>query len=352
MKIRSSAWRSAFDLPEKEERIKELEKEIQDPSIWNERPKEAVELQKELSSLKDEVEKVRELKRRTGEAKEFHEELEEEKGLSEEIEKEVAELEKEVKDQWFKVFLSGKFDKNDAIVEVSSGAGGQDAEDFVAMLLRMYTRYAEKKNFKCKMFDASYGDPGGPEGRVGIKSASLEVKGKYAFGLLKKERGTHRLVRKSPFSSSGTRHTSFAQVEVFPVISNTDSQVEIRDEDLRVDTFRASGPGGQHVNRRETAVRVSHLPTGIVVSSQNERSQGDNKRMAMDVLRSKLQRIKEEKEREEAEEAKEEAFGSSWGTQIRNYVLHPYKLIKDLRTQEETSDVERVLDGDLDALKE
>ncbi len=352
MKIRSSKWRSVFDLQCKKDRINKEQKELEDADLWNESPEIAVKKQKEVSRLKKEVEGLEHLKSKLKEIKDFYFEAQEEEDLLPEIEKELSTLKDALKKEWTKVFLSGKFDRKDAVVEIFSGAGGQDAEDFAAMLLRMYCRYAERRDLKSKVISASYGSSGGPEGRTGIKSASLEVKGDYAFGLLKRERGTHRLVRKSPFSSSGTRHTSFAQVEVFPIISNTDSQVEIKEEDLRVDTFRSSGPGGQYVNRRESAVRVTHIPTGLVVVSQNERLQGENKRIAINVLRSKLQRMKEEKEKKEAEKAKEDTFGSSWGTQIRNYVLHPYKLAKDLRTQVETSNVEEVLDGNLDLLKE
>ncbi len=317
--------------------------------MWNRETDVAVVKQKRLSHLKQEIDKIEEFKSRIKEIEEFHKEGDED--LTSDIENEVKELKEEIRKEWFRVSLSGKFDKNDAVLEIFSGAGGRDAEDFTSMLLRMYLRYGERKGFKTKVMSASYGEAGGPDGRVGIKAVSIEVKGGYAFGFLKKEGGTHRLVRKSPFSSTGTRHTSFAQVEVFPIISHNESQVEVKEDDLRIDTYRASGPGGQYVNTRESAIRITHIPTGIVVTSQNERIQGENKRVAMKILKSKLQRIKEEKERKETEKAKEEDFGSSWGTQIRNYVLHPYKLVKDLRTEVETSNVEEVLDGNLDILK-
>jgi peptide chain release factor 2 len=218
------------------------------------------------------------------------------------------------------------------------------------MLARMYQRYGERKNLKTKIIDASYGESGGPEGRVGVKKIVLEVKGKYAFGLIKRESGTHRLVRKSPFSSGGTRHTSFAQVDVFPLIKESNREIKIKDEDLKFDTFKASGPGGQNVNKRESAVRVTHIPSGIVVSSQSERKQGENRRIALSILQSKLEKIKEEEAKKKREREKQEVSGTSWGTQIRNYVLHPYKLIKDLQNKTETSNVEDVLDGNLDLL--
>jgi peptide chain release factor 2 len=297
------------------------------------------------------VELAGSIKKRVNDLREVHEVTNEGESLLKDLEQEISSLKKKIKKQEFRIFLSGKFDKNSAILEVSAGVGGRDAEDFVAMLLRMYQRYGERKEFKTKLITASYGEAGGPDGRAGLKSFSLEVDGAYAFGFLKGESGTHRLVRKSPFSSADLRHTSFVQVEVFPIIDNNGSQVNIKEDDLRIDTFRSSGPGGQHVNKRESAIRITHLPTGIVATSQSERLQGENKRMAMRVLTSKLERRNEEQKKKEVVGAKGENYGSSWGTQIRNYILHPYKLIKDLRTNMETSNVESVLDGDLDILK-
>ncbi len=291
------------------------------------------------------------MRKKIEEVGELFKEIDEESFL-EEVKEEVERLKKDLKKEEFRVFLSGKFDKKNAIIEVATGAGGRDAEDFVTMLLRMYQRYGERMDYKTKLIDVSYGESGGPDGRVGIKSFSLQVEGDYAFGFLKKESGAHRLVRKSPFSSADLRHTSFAQVEVFPIIDNNNSQLAINEEDLKIDTFRSSGPGGQHVNKRESAIRITHIPTGIVVSSQSERLQGENKRIAMDILRSKIEKIEEEKRKERAENAKEDNAGSNWGNQIRNYILHPYKLVKDLRTQIETSNVEDVLDGGLEIFKD
>lgn len=214
----------------------------------------------------------------------------------------------------------------------------------------MYQRFAERKNFNCNVLSVSYGESGGPDGRVGIKNISLEIIGKYAYGLLKDESGSHRLVRQSPFSSASLRHTSFAQVEIFPVIDHNNTEINIKEEDLRVDTFRSSGPGGQHVNKRETAIRITHIPTNIVVSCQGERLQGENKKKAISVLKSKLEKIEEERKKREQEQAGEKTE-KSWGTQIRNYILHPYKLVKDLKTKQETSNVEEVLDGNIDLIK-
>jgi len=258
-------------------------------------------------------------------------------------------LEKEIEKQETKIFLSGKYDKNNAILSISAGAGGVDAEDFATMLLRMYERYCNKKGFKTQILHQSFGEGGGPEGRIGTKSAILEVKGDYAYGLLKKESGVHRLVRISPFSAKNLRHTSFVLVEVLPDIEDDfKNEIEIKPDDLKIETFRASGPGGQYVNRRESAVRITHLPTGIVVSSQVDRIQGKNKENALKILYSKLYQLKENEKDKEIKKIKGDVKEASWGNQIRTYVLHPYKLVKDLRTNVETSDVEKVLDGDLD----
>ena len=248
----------------------------------------------------------------------------------------------------FRIFLSGKYDKGNAVLSIYAGAGGQDAQDWAAMLFRMYERYCQQKGFQIKMLHCSYGDPG-PEGRIGIKSVTLEIKGPYAYGLLKGEHGVHRLVRISPFSAQKLRHTSFALVEVLPQFDKElEKEIEIRPEDLKLETFRASGPGGQYVNRRESAVRITHLPTGITVSCQSERLQGENRRKAMEMLYTKLYQLKLEAQQKEIAKIKGEKISAGWGNQIRSYVLHPYKMVKDLRTNIETSDVERVLDGNLD----
>ena len=233
-------------------------------------------------------------------------------------------------------------------MEIFSGAGGQDAQDFSTMLLRMYERYCQTKGFQANILHQSFGDSGGPEGRIGTKSATLEIKGNYAYGFLKKETGVHRLVRISPFSAQKLRHTSFVLVNVLPEIEEREVEIKIKPEDLKIDTFRASGPGGQYVNKTESAVRITHIPTSIAVSSQTERLQGKNKENAMKILYAKLYQLKEEKREKELKEIKGDAVSASWGNQIRSYVLHPYKMVKDLRTQYETSDPEAVLDGKLD----
>jgi len=269
--------------------------------------------------------------------------------LQEEIKDRIRVLEKRIAGQEFNVFLSGKYDRNNAIMEIFSGAGGQDAQDWATMLLRMYLRYCEKKGLETKIIEQSFGEAGGPEGRIGIKSATLEINGKYAYGFLKKESGVHRLVRQSPFSAKSLRHTSFALVNVFPEIEKQDQkEIEIKSEDLKIDYFRSSGPGGQNVNKRETAVRITHIPTGIVVSSQVERLQGANREKAMEILYAKLYSLKEKEKEQELKSVKGEAVSASWGNQIRSYVLHPYKMVKDLRTGIESSDPESVLNGELD----
>jgi len=245
-------------------------------------------------------------------------------------------------------------------LSIYSGAGGQDAQDWATMLLRMYERYCQRKGFAVKVLQQSFGEAGGPEGRIGIKAITLGIKGDYVYGFLKKETGVHRLVRISPFSAKDTRHTSFALAEVLPKISRAeDAEIEIKPDDLKIDFFCSSGPGGQYVNKRETAARITHLPTGVIVSCQSERTQGDNREEAMKMLYSKLYQLQKENQKKEMQEIKtadrraspaggDDKISASWGNQIRSYVLHPYKMVKDLRTDVETSDTEGVLDGNLD----
>jgi peptide chain release factor 2 len=254
-----------------------------------------------------------------------------------------------VQKEELRVFLSGKYDKEPAILSIYSGAGGQDAEDWTTLLLRMYERYCAKEGYKIKILSQSFGEGGGPQGRIGTKQVSLEIKGQYAFGFFKKESGVHRLVRISPFSAKSLRHTSFALVEVIPELpKGAEKEIEVRPEDLKIDFYRASGPGGQYVNRRETAVRITHLPTGLAASCQSERLQGLNREKAMSVLMSKLHQLKSKKMEKKLKDIKGEAVSASWGNQIRSYVFHPYQLVKDLRTGVETSDIDGVLDGSLD----
>jgi peptide chain release factor 2 len=260
-------------------------------------------------------------------------------------EKEIEAFERKLKKKELEIFLSGKYDRGDAILIIQAGAGGEDAQDWATMLLRMYQRYCQRKGFNFEILDVNYGEPG-PEGRIGIKSAVLEIKGNFAFGFLKKESGVHRLVRISPFSAKGLRHTSFALVQVLPKIPK--AEINIKPEDLKFEFFKASGPGGQYVNKRMTAVRVYHLPTKITVSCQTERSLAQNKEKALEILASRIYQHLEEKRKMEIEKIKGKKVSVEFGSQIRSYVLHPYKLVKDLRTKVETKNVEEVLDGDLD----
>ena len=269
-------------------------------------------------------------------------------------------FEKKLKTEEFRVFLSGEYDKNNAILLITAGAGGQDAQDWAAMLLRMYERYCQRKGYKAAVLHQSFGEGGGPEGRIGIKSATLEIKGPFAYGFFKKETGVHRLVRISPFSAKSLRHTSFVLVEILPGIEKEEeAEIKIKPEDLKIDFYRASGPGGQYVNKRETSVRITHLPTGLIVACQSERLQGLNREKAMKILAAKLHQLKRTAAEEELKKIKAaagraspagrgEKISASWGNQIRSYVLHPYKMAKDLRSGVETSDVEGVLDGNLD----
>jgi peptide chain release factor 2 len=237
--------------------------------------------------------------------------------------------------------FSGRYDAGDAVVTVNSGAGGTDSQDWAEMVLRMLLRFAEKRGFKAEMVEASAGE------EAGVKSATFIARGDNAYGLYSAEKGVHRLVRISPFDSQARRHTAFAGVEVTPLVDEV-SNVEIDEDDLQIDTYRASGAGGQHVNKTDSAVRITHRPTGLVVQCQNERSQSSNKATAMAMLRSKLLELEERKRQEELAKERGEAQSAEWGNQIRSYVLHPYTMVKDHRTGEEAGDVQRVLDGDID----
>jgi len=264
----------------------------------------------------------------------------------------ISDFEKKLQKEELKIFLSAKYDKNNAILQIFSGAGGVDAQDWATMLKRMYERYCQRRGFEIKILHQAFGEGGGPEGRIGTKSAVLEISGAYAYGFLKRETGVHRLVRISPFSAQKLRHTSFVLVEVLPDIEEKDRDIKIRPEDLRMETFKSSGPGGQNVNKRESAIRITHLPTGIVVSSQSERSQGSNRQNAMKILYAKIYQLERESKKKEMKQIKGARISASWGNQIRSYVLHPYKMVKDLRTEIEVSDPDKVLDGDIDVFIE
>jgi peptide chain release factor 2 len=318
-----------IDFESKRERIAELEASVS----WSD-----VKLLQELNELNNELAVWGELNTTYEMLKEFAEE-----GLLEEVENDLKAAYKQMKQFKQSFMFNGKYDKNNVILSIHAGAGGKEAQDWPTMLLRMYTRWAEDKGFEVNLLDSLAGD----DNRL-YKSATLKINGKNAYGLLKNETGVHRLVRVSPFDANGRRHTSFAAVEVMPEIE-IDKEVSIRNEDLRVDYFRASGAGGQHINTTDSAVRITHLPTGIVVSCQNERSQHQNKDYAMKMLISKLIHIKEQEHLNEITEIKGEQRQIQWGSQIRSYVFMPYQLVKDHRTNAEIGDIEGVLDGDLDA---
>ena len=320
---------------------------MQKPDFWKDKNR-SVEISKEVADLKEEIGKYEYFIKEIKSLEQLTRLAEQDNRLKKEIEESYRRLSSELKKEEIKIFFSGKYDKNDAIMEIYAGAGGLDAQDWATMLLRMYQRYCATKNFRTEIIHQVFGEGVGPEGRIGTKSVTLEINGKYAYGFLRREAGVHRLVRQSPFSAKKLRHTSFALVDVLPVFKQEEQKIEIKPDDLKIEFFRASGPGGQYVNRRETAVRITHLPTKITVSCQSERLQGLNKKKAMEVLRAKLYKLEEKKQEEKLKELKGEKPSAGWGNQIRSYILHPYKLVKDLRTGVETTEVERVLDGNLD----
>jgi peptide chain release factor 2 len=330
-----------FDLPEKKSRLEELEKIISDSNFWIDSEK-AQEVLKERSNIKIVLDGLENLSLELEDA-EVLAQLSSEEGdeqTANEAQRKLSEIEEKVESLEFKRMLGGEDDEKNAIVSINAGAGGTEAQDWAEMLFRMYIRYGERNGYEVEMLEYQPGE------EAGIKSATFFVKGSYAYGYLKSESGVHRLVRISPFDSNKRRHTSFASVFVSPEIDEN-IHVEIDEKDLRVDTFRAGGKGGQHVNKTDSAVRITHLPTGIVVSCQNERSQHQNRAVAMKVLRARLYELEKEKQQEKLEELHSTKKDIAWGSQIRSYVLHPYRMIKDHRSGYETGNVEPVLDGDL-----
>ena len=319
-----------------------MQEETNSVNFWNDR-NQAEEILKDLNEKKNLIESIEHPKKEIIDNLGLIEllEIEPDKEIELQVEESTSKLEKEIEKLQLLLLLNGPYDKNDCIVDIHSGAGGTEACDWALMLYRMYTRWCEKKNYKIEVLDYQDGE------EAGIKSVSMRVKGLNSYGYLKNEKGVHRLVRLSPFDSNNRRHTSFASVEVTPEIEQ-DNSITIDEKDLKIDVYRSTGAGGQGVNTTDSAVRITHLPTKIVVTCQNERSQIQNKEQALKVLKNKLLMKKIEEQEKEMNKIKGNQMNIEFGSQIRSYVMHPYSMVKDHRTNTETSNVEKVLDGDID----
>ncbi len=314
---------------------------MQEPGFWDD-TKRAEEVTKKSKVIKSKIDNYDKLKSQIEDIEVLKEIMEEDDQESaDEIIDTIRSIEAQIEDYNMKVLLSGEYDKNNAILTLHVGVGGTDANDWTEMLLRMYTRWCEKQGYSIETLDLLPGD------EAGIKSVTLKVNGEYAYGYLKAEKGIHRLVRISPFNANGKRQTSFASMEVLPELTK-EQDIDIKADDLKIDTYRSGGAGGQHVNKTDSAVRITHLPTGIVVQCQNERSQFANKDTAMEMLKSKLVELKERAHKEKIEDLTGELKDMGWGSQIRSYVFHPYSMVKDHRTNVETSNVTAVMDGEID----
>ena len=330
-----------FDVANKEKELAELEKQTTQNEFWSDAENSSKVLKK-ITSLKNKVNNFKKVKSELDNLVDMNEllQLEEDEALAKELLHNTFELEKEIDKLEITTLLSGKYDINNAIITIHPGAGGTEAQDWAEMLYRMYTRWANANGYEVKELDYLDGE------EAGLKSVTFLVSGDYSYGYLKGEMGVHRLVRISPFDAGGRRHTSFASVEVLPEIAE-DIEVDINPDDLRVDTYRASGAGGQHVNKTSSAIRITHIPTNIVVACQSERSQIQNRETAMKMLKSKLINLKEKEQKEKIEDLKGVQMDIAWGSQIRSYVFCPYTLVKDHRTNYEVGNVQAVMDGDL-----
>jgi peptide chain release factor 2 len=335
---------AVVDLPALRREAGELERQASAPDLWED-VERAQQVTSRLSNVQGEIRRVEDLRRRLDDAQtlwDLAEEMDDADSRAE-VERDLDGLRRAIEELEVRTLLSGEYDAREALVTIRSEAGGVDAADFAEMLLRMYLRWAERHGYPVDVMDTSYAE------EAGIKSATFQVKAPYAYGTLSVEQGTHRLVRISPFDNQGRRQTSFVGVEVLPVVESSD-HVEIPDDEIRVDVYRSSGPGGQGVNTTDSAVRITHLPTGIVVSCQNERSQIQNRASAMAVLQAKLLELRRQQEQATLDALKD--AGNSWGNQMRSYVLHPYQMVKDLRTGYEVGNPQAVLDGDIDGFIE
>ena len=335
-----------FDIPKLEEKLKNLEVETTNPSFWEDSQNSNKVLSK-IKGIKGKCQKYRDIENEISNTIELIDllKMEYDEELAIEMEKDIKKIGKDLEKFEIETLLSGKYDKNNAILTLHPGAGGTEAQDWAEMLYRMYTRWATKNEYEVKELDYLEGE------EAGIKSVTFEIIGQNAYGYMKSEKGVHRLVRISPFDSGGRRHTSFASVEVLPEITE-DIEININPDDLRIDTYRASGAGGQHINKTSSAVRITHIPTNTVVACQSERSQIQNRETAMRMLKSKLFDLKEQEHKEKIEDLKGEQRDIAWGSQIRSYVFCPYTMVKDHRTNYEVGNVQAVMDGDLDGFME
>ena len=335
-------WVCLFDIIGLKKELEKLEKKSYEEGFWDD-IQNAQKTMKKIKEYKSQIDEYEKLKSSIEDLKVLIELAieEEDYGVYKEIKTHYEQISKEAQDFKLSTLLDGEYDKNNAIFSIHSGAGGLEAQDWAEMLLRMYKRWAERKGFQVEIVDYQADTEGG------IKSVTMYIRGFNAYGYLKSEKGVHRLVRISPFDSSNRRHTSFASIDVYPELDD-DIDIEINESDLKIDTYRASGAGGQHVNTTDSAVRITHLPTGITVQCQNERSQHSNRLTAMKLLKAKLIQLKEDEQKEKIEDLQGKYTQIAWGSQIRSYVFHPYSLVKDHRTNVEVGDINSVMDGDID----